>query len=98
MAALCDRFRIITVDLPGHGRSAWVPERSSLEEQAAQVAETVAAITAEYSLLGWSLGGQIALQLAAHARATRGASRPAGVDRDHAATHRRPRLAARRTA
>ena len=64
-AALCDRFRIIAVDLPGHGRSVWLPERSSLEEQAAQVAETVAAITAEYSLLGWSLGGQIALQLAA---------------------------------
>ena len=64
-AALCDRFRIISIDLPGHGRSAWLPERSSLEQQAAQVAETVAAIAAEYSLLGWSLGGQIALQLAA---------------------------------
>ncbi|MHB8815401.1 MAG: alpha/beta fold hydrolase [Steroidobacteraceae bacterium] len=64
-AALCDRFRIIAVDLPGHGRSAWLPERSSLEEQAARVRETVGAITQEYSLLGWSLGGQIALQLAA---------------------------------
>ena len=64
-AALCDRFRIVTVDLPGHGRSAWLPQRSSLEEQAAQVGETVAAIAGEYSLLGWSLGGQIALQLAA---------------------------------
>lgn len=66
-AALCDRFRIIAVDLPGHGRSAWLPERSSLAEQAAQVAATVAAIAAEYSLLGWSLGGQVALQLAATA-------------------------------
>src|SRR5579883_882509 len=64
-AALCDRFRIIAVDLPGHGRSDWLPERSSLEEQAAQVRETVAALAPEYSLLGWSLGGQIALQLAA---------------------------------
>lgn len=64
-AALSDRFRIIAVDLPGHGRSAWLPERSSLEEQAAQVRETVAGIAGEYSLLGWSLGGQIALQLAA---------------------------------
>ena len=63
-AALCDRFRIVTVDLPGHGRSGWLPERSSLEEQAAQVREIVATITEEYSLLGWSLGGQIALQLA----------------------------------
>jgi pimeloyl-[acyl-carrier protein] methyl ester esterase len=66
-AALCDRFRIIAVDLPGHGRSVWVPERSSLAEQAAQIAETVGAITAEYSLLGWSLGGQMALQLVATA-------------------------------
>jgi pimeloyl-[acyl-carrier protein] methyl ester esterase len=64
-AALCGRFRIIAVDLPGHGRSVWLPERGSLQEQAAQVAESVAAIAAEYSLLGWSLGGQIALQLAA---------------------------------
>ncbi|MGB6487690.1 MAG: pimeloyl-ACP methyl ester esterase BioH [Steroidobacteraceae bacterium] len=68
-AALCNRFRIIAVDLPGHGRSVWLPERSSLEGQAAQVSETVAAITAEYSLLGWSLGGQMALQLAAAQRA-----------------------------
>jgi pimeloyl-[acyl-carrier protein] methyl ester esterase len=64
-AALCGRFRVIAVDLPGHGRSAWLPERSSLQEQAARVRETVGAITQEYSLLGWSLGGQIALQLAA---------------------------------
>jgi pimeloyl-[acyl-carrier protein] methyl ester esterase len=73
-AALCDRFRIIAVDLPGHGRSVWLPERSSLEQQATQIAETVAAIAGEYSLLGWSLGGQIALQLA-------GAQRAAAVDR-----------------
>jgi pimeloyl-[acyl-carrier protein] methyl ester esterase len=64
-AALRDSFRIIAVDLPGHGRSDWLPERSSLAEQAAQVRETVEPITDEYSLLGWSLGGQIALQLAA---------------------------------
>lgn len=64
-AALCDRFRIIAVDLPGHGRSAWLPARSSLEEQAAQVRETVIDIASDYSLVGWSLGGQIALQLAA---------------------------------
>lgn len=75
-AALCERFRIIAVDLPGHGRSDWVPDRSSLAEQAAQVAETVGAITAECSLLGWSLGGQIALQLAA-AQCSRGARSPA---------------------
>ncbi|HEX5459767.1 MAG TPA: alpha/beta fold hydrolase [Steroidobacteraceae bacterium] len=93
-AALCDRFRIIAVDLPGHGRSAWLPERSSLEEQAAQVRETVAEIASEYSLLGWSLGSQIALQLAAgsagSAEATRGAgaARSAESTRDAGATRR----------
>lgn len=68
---LSDRFRMVTVDLPGHGRSGWLPDRSSLEQQAAQVRETVAAIAAEYFLLGWSLGGQIALQLAAGSTAIR---------------------------
>lgn len=64
-AALCDRFRVIAVDLPGHGRSPWLPEQSSLAAQAAQVRETVAALAQEHSLVGWSLGGQLALQLAA---------------------------------
>lgn len=64
--ALSRRFRIVAVDLPGHGRSGWLPERSSLEEQAAQVAETVSVISRQYSLLGWSLGAQIALRLAVH--------------------------------
>jgi pimeloyl-[acyl-carrier protein] methyl ester esterase len=77
-AALRDHFRIIAVDLPGHGRSEWLPERSSLAEQAAQVRETIEAITAEYSLLGWSLGGQIALQLAAIPSAAPAAARVPG--------------------
>ncbi len=64
-AALGDRFRIVTVDLPGHGRSEWLPERSSLAAQAEQVHAAVSAIAETYSLLGWSLGGQIALHLAA---------------------------------
>ena len=72
--ALRDRFRVIAVDLPGHGGSGWLPERSSLEEQAAQISETVGEITAEYSLVGWSLGGQIALQLAAAQQAARQAA------------------------
>ena len=81
-AALCDRFRIIALDLPGHGRSVWLPERSSLEEQAAQVRETVAGIAGEYSLLGWSLGGQIALRLAAgDAQSAARAARTGGTAR-----------------
>src|SRR5581483_1688146 len=71
------------VDLPGHGRSAWLPARSSLEEQAAQVHETIAGIAREYSLLGWSFGGQIALQLAAgqQAAGSRRAPSAAAVER-----------------
>jgi pimeloyl-[acyl-carrier protein] methyl ester esterase len=73
-AALGEHFRVVTLDLPGHGRSGWLPERSSLAAQAEQVHETVSAITPTYSLIGWSLGGQLALQLAA------GAAAP-GIDR-----------------
>ncbi|MGH8290495.1 MAG: alpha/beta fold hydrolase [Steroidobacteraceae bacterium] len=82
-AVLCDRFRTVAVDLPGHGRSEWLPRRSSLEAQAAQVAETVAVLSPRYSLLGWSLGAQIALRLAAEERgaATEGASAAAGPER-----------------
>jgi pimeloyl-[acyl-carrier protein] methyl ester esterase len=64
-AALSERFRVVAVDLPGHGRSEWLPDHSSLEAQARQVHDTVSGIAAGYSLLGWSLGGQIALRLAA---------------------------------
>jgi pimeloyl-[acyl-carrier protein] methyl ester esterase len=78
VAALRDRFRIITVDLPGHGRSGWLPERSSLEEQAAQVRETLSSMAEEYDLLGWSLGGQMALQLAAR-RAIAGDRQPSAA-------------------
>ncbi|HET9106088.1 MAG TPA: alpha/beta fold hydrolase [Steroidobacteraceae bacterium] len=63
--ALSDRFRIVAVDLPGHGLSDWLPESGSLAGQAEQVHEAVSALAGSYSLLGWSLGGQIALQLAA---------------------------------
>lgn len=73
VAALRDRFQIVALDLPGHGRSEWLPERSSLEDQAADIHEAVSAITTRYSLLGWSLGGQIALRLAA--------PRPTDIDR-----------------
>jgi len=64
-AALGERFRVVTVDLPGHGRSDWLPDRSSLASQAEQIHEAVSAIDRAYSLIGWSLGGQIALRLAA---------------------------------
>ena len=63
--ALRDRFRMIAVDLPGHGRSPWSPGRNTPAEQAWLLHSTLVPISNRYSLLGWSLGGQIALDLAA---------------------------------
>ena len=62
---LRDRYRMIAVDLPGHGRSAWSAGQGTPAEQAWLIHSTLASISNRYSLLGWSLGGQIALDLAA---------------------------------
>jgi pimeloyl-[acyl-carrier protein] methyl ester esterase len=62
---LAKRFRVIAMDLPGHGRSEWIPNARSPAEQAWQVHATLASLSDRYALLGWSLGGQIALDLAA---------------------------------
>jgi pimeloyl-[acyl-carrier protein] methyl ester esterase len=70
---LRNRFRTIAVDLPGHGRSSWSHGRNTPAEQAWLVHSTLASVSTRYSLLGWSLGAQIALDLAA--------AMPAEVDR-----------------
>jgi pimeloyl-[acyl-carrier protein] methyl ester esterase len=62
---LRDRYRMIAVDLPGHGKSAWNAGRGTPAEQAWLLHSTLASVSNRYSLLGWSLGGQIALDLAA---------------------------------
>lgn len=62
---LAARFRIIAVDLPGHGRSDWDFRAGTLAAQAWRVHETLEPLTARYALLGWSLGGQLALDIAA---------------------------------
>jgi pimeloyl-[acyl-carrier protein] methyl ester esterase len=72
-AALEQRFRLIAVDLPGHGRSDWDAAAHTPAAQAWRVHETLAPLTSRYSLLGWSLGGQFALDLAA--------AMPAGIER-----------------
>lgn len=71
--ALAPRFRVIAIDLPGHGRSAWDPRASTPAAQAWRVHETLAPLTERYALLGWSLGGQLALDLAA--------ALPVGIER-----------------
>lgn len=62
---LAPRFRLIAIDLPGHGRSNWDPRATTPAAQAWRVHETLAPLTERYTLLGWSLGGQLALDLAA---------------------------------
>src|SRR6201987_810016 len=62
---LAPHFRVIAIDLPGHGRSDWDPRAATPAAQAWRVHETLAPITERYALLGWSLGGQLALDLAA---------------------------------
>jgi len=62
---LAKSFRVIAVDLPGHGRSPWNSKARTPAEQAWQVHATLAARSDRYSLLGWSMGGQIAIDLAA---------------------------------
>jgi pimeloyl-[acyl-carrier protein] methyl ester esterase len=63
--ALAPRFRVITIDLPGHGRSDWDPKAATPAAQAWRIRDTLAPLTERYALLGWSLGGQLALDLAA---------------------------------
>lgn len=59
--ALAADHRTICVDLPGHGRSAPVADALTLEDFAAAVADV---LPPRCCLIGWSLGGMVALQLA----------------------------------
>lgn len=73
--ALCKRFRVLSVDLPGHGRSDWHAGEATLAGQVGQIRAALAPqlSACAYALLGWSLGAQFALQWAAE--------RPQGLDR-----------------
>ncbi|MCC7463837.1 MAG: alpha/beta fold hydrolase [Gammaproteobacteria bacterium] len=63
--ALAHSHQVTTIDLPGHGRSPW---RAGLSPGAA--AEWLLEELPERgALLGWSLGGQLALRIAARAPA-----------------------------
>ena len=59
-AALVAQYRVTAIDLPGHGRSAWTADASPQQ----QLAELAAILPHGATLVGWSLGGQLALQLA----------------------------------
>jgi pimeloyl-[acyl-carrier protein] methyl ester esterase len=60
-AALAEHHRVTAIDLAGHGESPWTAERSPQQ----QLASLAAVLPRDAVLVGWSLGGQLALQLAA---------------------------------
>lgn len=60
-----DRYRVVTVDLRGHGDSAMRPGWPKITDMAADVTHLLGEINGgEYHLVGLSLGGAVALQLA----------------------------------
>lgn len=59
---LAAHHAVIAIDLPGHGKSPW-----SVQLGAQYLSALAAAIPRGANLLGWSLGGQLALQLAGDA-------------------------------
>jgi pimeloyl-[acyl-carrier protein] methyl ester esterase len=65
-ARLAQALSLSLVDLPGHGKSPW-PADFSVSRQRETLA---AALLPTDALLGWSLGGQLALSLALAAQAT----------------------------
>jgi 2-succinyl-6-hydroxy-2,4-cyclohexadiene-1-carboxylate synthase len=66
VAAFAERFRVIVVDLPGHGRSGvGEPWRMTVEQAANDLDEILTRLAAApANVLGYSLGSRIALQLA----------------------------------
>jgi len=59
-ADLADDFRIITIDLRGHGASARPGERPTVEQLAADVSELADALGLERAIgVGWSMGATV---------------------------------------
>jgi pimeloyl-[acyl-carrier protein] methyl ester esterase len=59
-AGLSEECETRAIDLPGHGRSPWAEQRAGLESQ---LEDILGVLPARCMLLGWSLGGQFALEL-----------------------------------
>jgi pimeloyl-[acyl-carrier protein] methyl ester esterase len=55
-------FQVVTLDLPGHGKSAWMPV--TLREMAVDIRQILSSLgTAQFSLIASSMGGLVALEL-----------------------------------
>lgn len=64
VALLTPHFRVVTLDLPGHGISLIKGEVHTMEYLAECVGETMAALGIErYSVVGHSMGGYVALAM-----------------------------------
>lgn len=64
-AQLAQHFRVYTVDLPGFGESSWQQGNEDFQHTCARVAEQLIATIGEpFHLVGWSMGGLIATQIA----------------------------------
>ena len=59
-ATLAAHYRVTVIDLPGHGASPWNAQLA----QSQWLAGVAALLPRAATLVGWSLGGQLALQLA----------------------------------
>tara|TARA_R110002126_G_scaffold43555_19_gene124930 strand:+ start:4401 stop:5177 length:777 start_codon:yes stop_codon:yes gene_type:complete len=62
LADIPDTFRVITLDIPGYGLAQTLPEPYSFDTVLAELAQQ---IPANSLLCGWSLGGLLAIALAA---------------------------------
>jgi pimeloyl-[acyl-carrier protein] methyl ester esterase len=66
LPSLITRFKVVAVDLAGHGRSAWQASARNVTGHAQLVADTCVSLDIHNpTILGWSLGGQVALALTA---------------------------------
>ncbi len=61
LPSLTKEYRVHCIDLPGHGHSAYHHEMNSLQQLVSAVQSH---IPSNAIILGWSLGGQVALHLA----------------------------------
>ena len=64
VSSLGNYFTVIAIDLPGHGNSAPLNSVWSISTMADAVFEDLATISNDYSLLGASLGGMVAQEIA----------------------------------